>query len=89
MRQLVHIFHLKCHIFKQLSVEPRKIQFGVDSFMEIKYENTSILLEKFQGNINSLNDSSRKTEYEVEKIVNHRIWKGKIQYLIRWRNYTH
>ena len=26
--------------------------------------------------------------FEVEEIVNHRFRKGKIQYLIRWKNYT-
>ena len=31
---------------------------------------------------------SEEENYEVEDIVNHRHRKGKVEYLIRWKNYT-
>lgn len=33
-------------------------------------------------------NASSEENFEVDEIVNHRFRKGKIQYLIRWKNYT-
>ena len=30
-----------------------------------------------------------KTHYEVEEVINSRLWRGKLQYLTRWKGYGH
>jgi hypothetical protein len=87
MRQPVHVSRLKRYMSKQLPVEPSKSNSGIDNSMEIRNNNDTVLLEGTNETAEPM-DSSREMEYEVEKIVNHRIRKGKVQFLIRWKHYT-
>ena len=89
IRQPVHVSRLKHYVSPQLPVDPQIEEDDTAIGEETKEEHSEQIAKEKRGKNNDNADKMlEEEEYEVERIMNHRIKKGKIQFQLRWKGYT-